>query len=74
MSKSITQMTKLELIEVVQEKNRIIANLNTKIDDLEGLAVKSQAEPMDSASSQLLHSLIARIKKLERIINEQSNE
>lgn len=74
MTKSITQMTKAELIEVIQEKNRIIADLNARIDDLEYLAIKSQAEPMDASSSQLLESLIAQIKKLERTINEQSNQ
>ena len=32
--KSTTQMTKAELLDVINDKNRIIAELNEKIDDL----------------------------------------
>ena len=37
--KSTTQMTKAELLDVINDKNRIIAELNDKIDELSGMAV-----------------------------------
>ena len=65
MNKSTTQMTKSELLEVINEKNRIIAELNSKIDDLEGMAVVSQAKPLDADTSRLISTMNARIKALE---------
>jgi hypothetical protein len=65
MSKSTTQMTKSELLEVINEKNRVIAELNAKIDDLEGMAVVSQAKPLDADTSRLISTMNARIKALE---------
>ena len=35
--KSTTQMTKAELISLLRDKDKIIADLNSRIDDLEGL-------------------------------------
>ena len=63
--KSTTQMTKSELLELINEKNRIIAELNTKIDELEGMAVASRAVPVDADTSRLRSSMNARINALE---------
>jgi len=64
-SKSTTQMTKSELLDLVNEKNRIIATLNMKIDELEGMAVASRAVPVDADTSRLISSMNARINALE---------
>ena len=63
--KSTTQMTKAELLEVINDKNRIIAELNDKIDELSGMAVASQAKVLDADTSRLLSTMNARIKSLE---------
>ena len=63
--KSTTQMTKSELLEVINEKNRVIAELNSKIDELEGMAVASRAVPVDADTSRLISSMNARINALE---------
>ena len=63
--KSTTQMTKSELLELVNEKNRIIGDLNMKIDELEGMAVASRAVPGDADTSRLISSMNARINALE---------
>ena len=63
--KSTTQMTKAELLEVINDKNRIIAELNDKIDELSGMAVASQAKVLDADTSRLLSTMNARIKALE---------
>tara|TARA_B110000285_G_C14508504_1_gene331229 strand:- start:180 stop:395 length:216 start_codon:yes stop_codon:yes gene_type:complete len=63
--KSTTQMTKSELLELVNEKNRIIGVLNIKIDELEGMAVASRAVPVDADTSRLISSMNARINALE---------
>lgn len=68
-AKSTTQMTKAELLEVISDKNRIIADLNSKIDDLEGMAVASQTKPLDADVSRLISSLNQRIKALEEKID-----
>jgi len=67
--KSTTQMTKSELLELINEKNRIIAELNTKIDELEGMAVASRAVPVDADTSRLISSMNARINALEEKLN-----
>jgi hypothetical protein len=69
--KSTTQMTKGELIALLREKERIIADLNVKIDELEGLAITSQAIPLDADSSRLLTLMNQRIRALEEQINKQ---
>jgi hypothetical protein len=69
--KSTTQMTKGELIALLREKERIIADLNVKIDELEGLAITSQAIPMDADSSRLLTLMNQRIRALEEQINKE---
>lgn len=64
-NKSTTQMTKSELLDLINEKNRIIADLNMKIDELEGMAVASRAVPVDADTSRLISSMNARINALE---------
>jgi hypothetical protein len=63
--KSTTQMTKAELLEVINDKNCVIGELNSKIDDLESMAIASRSKPLDADTSRLLSSLNARIKRLE---------
>ena len=63
--KSTTQMTKAELLEVINDKNCVIGELNSKIDDLESMAIASRIKPLDADTSRLLSSLNARIKRLE---------
>jgi hypothetical protein len=70
--KSTTQMTKGELIALLRDKDRIIADLNAKIDELEGLAISSQAIPMDADSSRMLTLMNQRIKALEEKLNERN--
>ena len=70
--KSTTQMTKAQLIGLLREKDNIIAGLNSKVDDLEGLAITSQAIPLDADSSRLLTLMNQRIKALEEKLNEKN--
>ena len=49
----------------ISEKNRIIGELNAKIDDLESMAVASTAKPLDADTSRLISTLNARVKALE---------
>jgi hypothetical protein len=70
MKKSLTQMTKAELLEVITEKNVIIADLNAKIDELEGMAVSSQAIPLDADASRMLSLMNQRIRALEEKAND----
>jgi hypothetical protein len=69
--KSTTQMTKNELIQLLRDKEIVIANLNSRIDELEGMAISSQAVPMDADSSRLLTMMNQRIKALEEKLNDQ---
>lgn len=64
-------MTKAELLDVIRAKDIIIANLNAKVDELEGLAITSQAIPLDADSSRLLTLMNQRIKALEQRLNEK---
>jgi|TARA_B110000971_G_scaffold41273_1_gene40461 hypothetical protein len=63
--KSTTQMTKAELIDEINRLRAIIGDLNQKIDELEGMAIQSNAVPLDADTSRLLSSMNARIKELE---------
>ncbi len=67
--KSTTQMTKAELIEEIIRQRNIIGELNSKIDELEGMAIQSTSRPVDADTSRLLSSMNARIKELESKIN-----
>lgn len=64
-------MTKAELIALLRDKDKIIADLNSRIDDLESLAITSQAIPLDADSSRLLTLMNQRIKALEEKLNER---
>lgn len=72
--KSTTQMTKAELLEVINDKNRIVGELNSKIDDLESMAIASRSKPLGADTSRLLSGLNARIKKLEEELFERGPE
>lgn len=62
-------MTKAELLDVINDKNRVIAELNDKIDELSAMAVASQAKVLDADTSRLLSTMSARIKDLEEKVN-----
>ena len=66
--KSTTQMTKAELLNLLNEKNSIIAVLNGKIDELEGMAIASSATPVDADTSRLISSMNARINPQSRFL------
>ena len=65
MKKSLTQMTKAELMQVIRDKEQVIADLNARIDDLESMAVTSAAVPLDADASRMLSLMNKRIKALE---------
>lgn len=65
MKKSLTQMTKAELVQVIRDKDQLIANLNMLIDELEGMAVSSAAIPLDADASRMLSLMNKRIRALE---------
>ena len=71
MKKSTTQMTKAELFSVLKEKDDVIASLNSRVDELESMAIKSRAIPMDADGSRMLTMMNQRIKALEEQINEE---
>ena len=50
-------------------KNRIIAELNDKIDELSAMSIASQAKVLDADTSRLLSTMSARIKDLEEKVN-----
>jgi len=62
-------MTKAELLAVIRLKDSVIGYLNERIDELEKLAITSQAIPLDVNSSQVLAVLSARIRLLEDQLN-----
>lgn len=64
-------MTKAELLLLLKQKDQIIANLNSHIDDLESLAVTSSAVLMDKDASRMLTLMNQRIRALEEKINAQ---
>ncbi len=70
-TKSTTQMTKSELLDVIRQKDIVIAQLNDKIDDFEKLAITSQAIPLDADSSRILTLMNQRIRALEEQLNTQ---
>ena len=70
--KNLNQMTKLELIDLVKEKEVIIADLNARIDELEKMAIKSEATPLNADTSRMLSVMSQRIKSLEEQIGSDS--
>ena len=69
--KNLNQMTKNELIELVREKEVIIADLNARIDELEKMAIKSEATPLNADTSRMLSVMSQRIKSLEEQIGSE---
>ena len=63
-------MTKQELMEVIREKEKQIAGLHVRIDELEGLAIVSAAAPLDAKSSDIIRLLRQRIQELEGLNGE----
>ena len=70
--KNLNQMTKLELIDLVKEKEVVIADLNARIDELEKMAIKSEATPLNADTSRMLSVMSQRIKSLEEQIGSDS--
>ena len=70
--KNLNQMTKNELIELVKEKEIVIADLNARIDELEKMAIKSEATPLNADTSRMLSVMSQRIKSLEEQIGSDS--
>jgi hypothetical protein len=73
-AKSTTQMTKAELIALLRDKDKLIADLNYRIDDLESMAITSQVIPLDADSSRLLTLMNQRIKALEEALEGNKHE
>lgn len=71
MKKSTTQMTKAELMELLKEKDQLIAELHERIDELENMAVTSAAVPLDADSSRLLTIMNQRIRALEKRLDDE---
>lgn len=70
--KSTTQMTKAELLQLIRDKEIVIADLNARIDELESMAITSQAVPLDADASRLLTVMNQRIKALEEKLDAKS--
>ena len=70
--KNLNQMTKNELIELVKSKEVVIADLNARIDELEKMAIKSEATPLNADTSRMLSVMSQRIKTLEEQIGSDS--
>ena len=71
MKKSSTQMTKAELLQLLRDKDTLIADLNVRIDELESMAVSSAAVPLDADSSRLLTIMNQRIRALEKRLDDK---
>lgn len=70
--KNLNQMTKNDLIDLVKSKEIIIADLNARIDELEKMAIKSEATPLNADTSRLLSTMSQRIKTLEEQVGNDS--
>ena len=69
--KNLNQMTKNELIDLVKDKEIVIADLNARIDELEKMAIKSEATPLNADTSRMLSVMSQRIKSLEEQIGSE---
>ena len=70
--KNLNQLTKTELIDLVRSKEVVIADLNARIDELEKMAIKSEATPLNADTSRLLSTMSQRIKTLEEQVGNES--
>lgn len=69
--KTITQMTKLELIDLVKRQAQQIQTLQAHSQDLESqLQIRTAAVIIDQDSSHLVNVLRERIKTLEQQLQE----
>jgi hypothetical protein len=68
--KSLNQLTKNELIDLVKDREVVIADLNARIDELEKMAIKSEATPLNADTSRMLSAMSQRIKHLEEQVGE----
>lgn len=57
-------------MDVIAQKTVLVAELNERIDELEGMAVTSAAVPLDADSSRMLSLMNKRIKALEEKLGE----
>lgn len=67
--KNLTQLTKNQLIDMVKDKETVIADLNARIDELEKMAIKSEAHPLNADTSRMLSAMSQRIKSLEEQVS-----
>ena len=70
--KNLNQMTKNDLIDLVKGKETIIADLNARIDELEKMAIKSEATPLNADTSRMLSVMSQRIKTLEEQVGSDN--
>ena len=70
--KNLNQMTKNELVDLVKDKEVIIADLNARIDELEKMAIKSEAHPLNADTSRMLSVMSQRIKSLEEQVGSDN--
>ena len=70
--KNLNQLTKLELVDLVRDKEIIIADLNARIDELEKMAIKSEATPLNADTSRMLSVMSQRIKSLEEQVGSDT--
>ena len=71
--KSLNQLTKNELIDLVKDREIVIADLNARIDELEKMAIKSEATPLNADTSRMLSAMSQRIKHLEEQVGENDS-
>lgn len=71
--KNLNQMTKNDLIDLVKDKETIIADLNARIDELEKMAIKSEATPLNADTSRMLSVMSQRIKTLEEQVGSDKS-
>ncbi len=72
--KNLNQLTKNDLINLVKDKETVIADLNARIDELEKMAIKSEAHPMNADTSRMLSVMSQRIKTLEEQVGNNASE
>ena len=65
MNRSITQMSKKELLEIVRARDSTIEHLLKHIEGLESMAIVSSATPLESDISTMLETLAKRVRELE---------
>lgn len=70
MNKSITQMSKKELLEIIHEKDNEIHSLHKRIEALELSSIASAAVPLDVDISSMLETLAKRVRELEAKEND----